>query len=74
MTKEKAVKLKAISLGEYAWDYHKKNDVPMGIASLMLKEADNIPGRKTRVKKNRSTPLLTYPEWDVIWVKHYPDE
>jgi hypothetical protein len=73
MTKEKPTKPKHISLGEYAWDFHKRNDVPLGLGTQMLTDAWSNPNRRTRKKKNRSTPLLIPDDWEKIWIKHYPN-
>lgn len=62
-----------ISLAEYAWAFHKKNNLDMDTANAMKVAAFNLSNKKTREKKNIKTPLLRAISWHKIWGEHYAD-
>lgn len=56
-----------ISLAEYAWEFHKRNDLDMALAIKLKDAAFNIPNKKIREKKNIKTPLLQTAQWHKVW-------
>ena len=60
-----------ISLAEYAWEFHKKNDLNMEDAVKLKEVAFGFAAKKIRFRKDIRTPLLRSSNWHPIWDKHF---
>ena len=58
------------SLTEYLIHDEGLNEIPIKMASKILKEAEKHPDKRTRRQRRLSTPLLTPSDWKPIYTKH----
>jgi len=58
------------TLTEYLIHDEGINEIPIKMASKILKEAEDHPGKRIRRHRKLSTPLLTLSDWKPIYTKH----